>query len=910
MKPLLFVSLPLLASALSLGAAVATWTGGPNGTATDFANAANWTPDAPAKGDTAQFSLPTAGQPVLDTTLAVAGLDFVTPEGGWTLSGAGTLTLGSAGLGCSGQTAGLNTVNLANLVLASGSTTLWTIFDNAVAPSASTLHVCSAIRLNPKGMLLFKVQRPNSGGVGTLKLTGPISGSSLGGVKYQGVGGLKKNQFVLTGNNSTYEGPTVLSQATITFDSLAATGSGSSFGSDGTVTVGDNNSFASAIYVGAGGATDRQWILGGNGGGSINNNGTGPIAFNSTESAIAGSGRRRLMLGGTNTAENIFAELLSDIGGVTAVVKNDSGTWVLANPANSYTGTNTFNGGTLQVSKLDLGGRPSCIGASTSGAENLSFYNAALDYTGAGDTCDRLFQVLGNTTINNNGSGALNFNNSGGLVTGGGGAHTLTLGGSYAGVNTFAPALGDNGATATSLTKRGATTWLLTGTNTYSGATTVRGGTLLIDGTLGSGPVLVTSGGTLGGNGGSIAGAVTIQDGGTLALGAAVSVLTVSDSLSFSATSTNVMKIAKSDGKASSDLVQGMNMVSFDGTLIVSASGEALASGDTFRLFKSGAFSGGAFAQLRLPELAAGLSWNTAALATIGTLSVAGPAGAPPAVIASQAPAAAVASATNSPAAVPASAPVAAAQSPSSPAPSFAVADGGPVTVSNGAVVRGPQGRPRVAILFSSCTANEETDLVLATLKSHKAQASFFVNSESLQWPMNQFEVRTILQAGHFVGPQSDSWKSLTKGPSLFGRDSGNYPEVAGHLKALGDLGVPPKDMRFFLARQEQANEAAAVRARACGLRMVTGTPGTLSLETTGVAGKRGFVTSQAVLDSILGYEQEHGLNGFMLLFRLDSGSRTTDKFSARFPELLDALQQRGYELVRVDELLDAQGAQ
>ena len=115
--------------------------------------------------------------------------------------------------------------------------------------------------------------------------------------------------------------------------------------------------------------------------------------------------------------------------------------------------------------------------------------------------------------------------------------------------------------------------------------------------------------------------------------------------------------------------------------------------------------------------------------------------------------------------------------------------------------------------------------------------------------------------------------------------------------------------MRFFLARLDQVNEATAVRARSCGLRMVTGTPGTLSLETTTVEGKRGFVSSQAVLDSILGYEREHGLNGFLLLFPLDASARSEDKFSSRFAELLETLQQRGYEFVRVDQLLDTQFA-
>jgi autotransporter-associated beta strand protein len=906
MRQLLFITTPLLLSALSLRAAIATWTGGPSGTATDFAKSANWTPGAPTAADTAQFSLPTAGQPVLDTRASVAGLDFVSPDGGWTLSGSGTLTLGAAGLSSSGQTGGLNTVNVANLVLGSSSTTVWNVFDSAVAPTASTLQICSAIRLNPKGQLILKLQRPNSGGGGTLKLTGPISGTSLGGMKLQGAGGLKKNFFILTGNNSSYEGHTVLSQATVIFDALANTGSSSSFGTAGTVTLGDNNSFAAANYVGPGGATDRSWLLGGAGGGSINNNGTGAITFNSTDSAIAGTGNRRLQLGGTNAADNAFAELLTDVGGITALIKNDTGTWTLANPANCYTGTNSLNGGTIQVSKLDLGGKPSCLGASANTAAYLTFNNASLSYTGAGDTSDRLFQMSGNATLNNNGSGPLALTNPGSIALVGGGAHTLTLGGSYAGLNTFAPLLGDNGATATSLTKRGPTTWLLTGANTYSGATTIRAGTLLVNGSIGTGPVLVGSGGTLGGKGGSIAGAVTIQNGGTLALGSAISTLTLSDTLAFSTTSTNLMKLAKNGAKLSSDLLQGISSLSFDGTLVVTASGTALAPGDSFQLFKAATFSG-AFAELQLPKLAPNLSWDTSALATRGTLRVVGPA---PTTLATASPA-------------PAPAPVALSQPKVQPAvgpspsptgtPSTASVAPGPVTVTNGAVVRGPLGQRQVAILFNCCAAGDDTELILGTLNSHRATASFFVSSDFLQWPMHQFEVQAMLRDGHFVGPQSDTWKSLTKGGSLLsGRSSaGRYPEVLQHLQELERLGVQPKDLRFFLAQRDQVNEATAERARSCGLKMLTGTPGTLSLETTTLEGKRGFVSSKAVLSSILNYERkdQHGLNGFLLLFQLDSGSRHTDKFSARFGELLDALHQRGYEFVRVDQLLGTPSA-
>jgi hypothetical protein len=57
-------------------------------------------------------------------------------------------------------------------------------------------------------------------------------------------------------------------------------------------------------------------------------------------------------------------------------------------------------------------------------------------------------------------------------------------------------------------------------------------------------------------------------------------------------------------------------------------------------------------------------------------------------------------------------------------------------------------------------------------------------------------------------------------------------------------------------------------------------------------------------LRDILKHEEtdENGLNGFLLLMHLGSGRK--DPFHVLLPELLDELQRRGYEPVRVDELL------
>ncbi len=177
-----------------------------------------------------------------------------------------------------------------------------------------------------------------------------------------------------------------------------------------------------------------------------------------------------------------------------------------------------------------------------------------------------------------------------------------------------------NSSQPLSVTMRGAGTWTLGGTNTYTGSTTVGSGTLLINGQTGSGNVTVQTTGTLGGIG-VIGGAVNVAAGGTLAPGSSsIGTLTINSNLTLAPGGFLRAKINKT--AATEDQIVGVNTLTYGGTLVVSNLSGTLTTNDAFQLFSATSYVG-AFAAVSPASPGAGLGWNTNTLATDGTLRIA-----------------------------------------------------------------------------------------------------------------------------------------------------------------------------------------------------------------------------------------------------------------------------------------------
>jgi peptidoglycan/xylan/chitin deacetylase (PgdA/CDA1 family) len=237
------------------------------------------------------------------------------------------------------------------------------------------------------------------------------------------------------------------------------------------------------------------------------------------------------------------------------------------------------------------------------------------------------------------------------------------------------------------------------------------------------------------------------------------------------------------------------------------------------------------------------------------------------------------------------------------------LASSGDFQIEAGAIVRGPADIKQIALVFTAHEYAEGASVICDSLARHRAKASFFVTGDFLANPKFTPIVRRIIHDGDYLGPHSDKhllycgWGKDRK--TLVSQDQFNH-DVEANISKIEHFGVPRSQITCFLPAYEQPNEQIADWSHQLGLTLINYTLGTRSNADYTGEKDRNFVSSKVIYESILKKEQSdpHGLNGFILLLHLGVGPERTDKFTNHFDALLDYLQKRGYQFVRVDDLL------
>jgi len=345
-----------------------------------------------------------------------------------------------------------------------------------------------------------------------------------------GSGALIKNgtgTLQIGGNNTAFSGNITVNNGTLYYgDNVGALGTGNINITNGII----EGRWDSPLSRNQGSGAGQIQITGGVSGFSNGRNVIyamgasatwGSATFNPTEFVLQGSGTgsiqfstaidlngadRTIRSNNANTAGiGTFTGVISGTG--AGIIKEGVGHQLFTNTANTYSGATTINAGILTARVLANGGSNSSIGISGNAASNLLIGNGAtFRYDGSGHSTNRSFTINGTAaghgaSLDASGTGAANFTNTASPAYGTvDQTRTLTLTGTSTGTNTLAANIANNGTGAVSVNKTGAGLWILSGTNSYAGGTTLSAGTLSVGAAANLGDTssnLVFNGGTL-----------------------------------------------------------------------------------------------------------------------------------------------------------------------------------------------------------------------------------------------------------------------------------------------------------------------------------------------------------------------------------------------------------------------------
>lgn len=225
-----------------------------------------------------------------------------------------------------------------------------------------------------------------------------------------------------------------------------------------------------------------------------------------------------------------------------------------------------------------------------------------------------------------------------------------------------------------------------------------------------------------------------------------------------------------------------------------------------------------------------------------------------------------------------------------------------------GGIARGDVSKKKLSLVFTGGWHSEGADYILKVLREKNVKGGMFVTGNYLRNSANYNNIVTMINEGHYLGAHSNNHPHLVKsfsGPTLISK-SAYFADLDKNFVELAKFGIAKDNAEYFIPPSETYNTTIAKWTEEYGLILFKHTDGTRTNGDYTDPSMRGYLSSQRILSHIWSTERNdpNGLNGHMMLIHLGVGPKRTDKFYYHMPKLIDDLRAKGYELVRVDELL------
>ncbi|WP_290799252.1 polysaccharide deacetylase family protein [Flavihumibacter sp. UBA7668] len=221
---------------------------------------------------------------------------------------------------------------------------------------------------------------------------------------------------------------------------------------------------------------------------------------------------------------------------------------------------------------------------------------------------------------------------------------------------------------------------------------------------------------------------------------------------------------------------------------------------------------------------------------------------------------------------------------------------------------RGDTSRKAIAIVFTGHEFAEGGKKIASVLKKRGVKASFFLTGDFYRNPKHRQLIKRLAAEGNYMGAHGDKhllYNDWTKRDSLLVTKAEFMADLRNNEAAMKAVGVDPIKAIYFLPSYEWFNDSIVRWTNQLGRHLVNYTPGTLSHADYTRVQDKNYRSTATILESIRKKEADSGLNGFLLLMHIGTGPGRPDPLWDRLDELIAWLQDRGYKLKTVPELLD-----
>lgn len=164
---------------------------------------------------------------------------------------------------------------------------------------------------------------------------------------------------------------------------------------------------------------------------------------------------------------------------------------------------------------------------------------------------------------------------------------------------------------------------------------------------------------------------------------------------------------------------------------------------------------------------------------------------------------------------------------------------------------------------------------------------------------------------GHYLGAHSNKhllYCDWQKKDSLLVTKAEFDEDLISNYNEMQHFGISREEAKYFLPPYEWYNQKISDWTNEQQLQLINFSSGTRSNgDYTFPELGKAYRGSEEIFKSITTYNESNrnGLNGFILLLHIGTDPKRKDKFYNKLGNLITYLQRNGYDLVRIDKLLN-----